>query len=372
MRLSLALLLFPCFLAATSPALIVLQNQELKIEQAQPNPQNQQEIASLFKPACDSGRFNTSGSFLFWQASEDELEFAAANTPRFPASPEIPTDLSANLLSLDFSWDPAFKFLLGYHFASPDWDFNARWTCFYSKSSSFARKPLSSTGAGLFPLWIPQQAAIASFPVYSFARGTLFLHFNTLDLELAYAGGVSRSLFLTLHGGLKGIFINQIFHVSYSEGFFDGTNKMIGTKAHLKNLCRGLGPRIGFGSKWMLPKGFSLIGEAAGAFALSEVTTKREDMSIGTIAAAVQMFNSKLHEQFWVWRPLIEAKAGFQWSLCFGKNRMLNLEAAYEVQQYWEQNMMARYADGAILYAVFNARGNLILQGLSLTASLGY
>jgi len=350
--------------------LISIQKSEL--EESKTLPQKQKTVPSLFKERCDSGRFNTSGSFLFWQASEDGLEFAAANTPRFPASPNIPTDLAANLLTLDFSWDPAFKFLLGYHFAESDWDFNTQWTFFYSRSSRSASQPLSSTGAGLFPLWIPQQAAIASFPVYSSAKGTLLLHFNTVDLELAYAGGISRSLLLKLHGGLKGILIDQVLRVGYSGGFFDGTNRMIASHALAKINCRGLGPRIGFGSKWMLPKGCSLIAEAAGAFALSQVAAKREDVSVGAISGTIQNLSVQLHESFWVWRPLVEAKTGFQWSLCFGKNRTLNLEAAYEVQQYWEQNMMTRYADDAVFYAVFNARGNLILHGLSLTAALGY
>ena len=351
------------FLEALSPVLVSLQKEDAK--ETKPT-------SYLLKETCDQGRFNTSASFLYWQAIEDGLEFAATNTPRFPASDAMPTDLSANLLTLNFAWEPAFKFLLGYHFASPDWDLNTRWTCFYSRSNRSASHPLSSDGAGLFPLWIPQQAAISTHPVYSSAKGTLLLHFNTIDFELAYSGGISKALFLTLHGGLKGVSIDQKLRVGYFDGFSDGTHEMISSHAHVKNKCSGIGPRIGFGSKWLLPQGCAFIAEGAAAFALSHMKTNREDHSVGQTLGAIDNIQAKLHEAFWVWRPLIETKAGFQWTLCFGQYRSLQLEAAYELQHYWEQNMMIRYADSAVFSAFFNSRGNLILQGLSLSATLGY
>lgn len=355
---------------AESPALFCLHQSEIQKSSAPSTTHSP--MPAMLKESCDAGRFKTSLSFLFWQASEDSLEFAAENTPRFSTSVNIPTDIAANLVKLDFAWKPAFKFLLGYHFADADWDFNARWTCFYSKSSKSAHHSLSDTGGGLFPLWVPQQALITTFPVYGLAKETLLIHFNTIDFELAYLGGLSKSIFLKLHGGLKAVLIDQELRTGYFQGFSEGTNQLVASHVHAENDCSGLGPRIGFGSKWMLPKGCSLIADLAAAFALSQIKTKREDSSTGILSNAVQNIDTELKESFWVWRPLIEAKMGFQWDLCFGKERMFSLEAAYEIQHYWEQNMMNRYADNAIFYGAFNTRGNLILQGLSLTASLGY
>lgn len=180
--------------------------------------------------------------------------------------------------------------------------------------------------------------------------------------------------FLTVHGGLKAITISQVFGVKYSGGFFDGTNQMLDSNARSKVKCLGLGPRIGFGSKWTLPQGWSLIAEAAGAWALSEMKTKREDHSIGTISEIPQEIAIRFHENFWVWRPLLEGRAGVRWDYCFGsqKDKMFNWELAYEIQEYWEQNMLIRYADSAIFYAPFLNRGNLTLQGFSLTLALRY
>ncbi len=323
---------------------------------------------------CSSGRFKTDLSFLVWQAEEDGLEFAAKNAPQFPLSASVPTDISASLYTVDFAWEPAFKFLFGYRFQNPSWDLNARWTWFHSRSSRTLSENLSNAGAGLLPLWIPPQAAISTFPVYGKAKGTLLLQLNNIDLELAFTGGVSETFFLKFHGGLKGLIIQQTFRAKYQNGFFDGTNQMLDSNGQAKVRCLGLGPRIGFGSKWILPQGWSLIAEAAGAWALSEMKTKREDHSIGTSSGIPQEIDIRFHENFWVWRPLLEGKAGVRWDYCFRspKNMMFNWELAYEIQEYWEQNMLARYADSAIFYAPYINRGNLTLQGFSLTVALRY
>ena len=358
--------LLPCLLAAESPILLISQNRELKKEKAV--------SPALVKETCSSGRFETDLSFLIWQAQEDGLEFAAKNSPRFPLSANTPTDISASLSTVDFSWEPAFKFLLGYHFDNPSWDFNTRWTGYYSHSNRSISDSLSDAGAGILPLWIPPQAALATFPVYSKAKSSLILQMNTFDIELAYTGGISPAFFLKLHGGLKAILINQTFRAKYTGGASDGPNQMLDSNAHAKSKCQGIGPRVGFGSRWALPKGWSLIAEAAGAFALSEMRTVRKDHSIGTISGVPQEIAIHFHENFWVWRPLLEGKAGVRWEHCFGceKNRILNLELAYEIQEYWEQNIFVRYGDSAIFYAPYNSRGNLTLQGFSFTLALGY
>jgi len=144
---------------------------------------------------------------------------------------------------------------------------------------------------------------------------------------------------------------------------------MLDSNTRAKSRGLGLGPRFGFGTKWVLPRGWSLIAEAAGALALDDMTTRRKDVSIGTISGAPQEISIRFHENFWVWRPLVEGKAGVQWEYFFGckNNRILDVSVAYEIQQYWEQNVFTRYTDSAIFYAPYNNRGNLTLQGFSFT-----
>jgi len=370
------ILLFLCLaspLIAESPLLQLLQSKKQVDVVESPAPEKPQETAfpSLIPPTC-TGKFQTDVSLLVWQAQEDGLEFAALNQPEFPTP--FATDIDAPLSTIDFPWMPAFKLLFGYHFSNPSWDLNARWTGFYVRASRSLGATLSNSGAGLLPLWIPPQAAIASIPVYVAARGILNLQLNNLDFELAYSGGISRLFFLKLHGGLKGISIIQGLRARYSGGLSDGANQMLDSHAHARAKCQGVGPRIGFGSKWMLPRGFSLIAEASGSALLSNIRTNRKDRSIGTVSGAPQTLSVQFHEAFWVWRPVIEGRAGVSWETCYGskKGRILDVEFAYEIQEYWEQNMLTRFADSAVFYAPYNNRGNLTLHGFSFTLGLGY
>lgn len=359
------MLLIPCLLAAESP-FFAIPKKETRVTAA-PEP------TSFLKEKTASGHLKTDFTFLYWLAGEDGLEFAAKNTPQFPLTAVIPTDISASLSSVDFSWEPAFKFLFGYYFANRSWELNARWTWYHSHTSRSLTEDLSSAGAGLLPLWIPPQAAIATFPVYSQAKGTFLLLLNNFDLELSYLGGISRFFSLKLHGGLKGIAIHQTLRAKYSGGFLSGADQMLGSHAEASARCVGLGPRVGFGSRWALPKGLSLIAELSGASALSEIVTKRHDRSIGRVSAVPQKETIKFQEHFWLWRPLLEGKVGLMWEYAFSsKSKFLDLEIAYEIQHYWEQNMLTRYADAAVFYAAYNNRGNLTLQGLSFTLALGY
>lgn len=338
-----------------------------------PNPA-QPTTSFLFTEPDDAGRFNTGATLLVWQAVEDGLEFAARNHPSFLPSSTMTTDITAILSAPKFPWNPAFKLLLGYHFANPTWDLNGRWTFYYSRPKHSINMDVSPTGEGLFPLWIPPQAATSLHPVYGSAKSTLLLHFNTVDFELAYRGGVSKSLFLKLHGGLKGLIIDQVFRVSYANGISEGASQMISSHTRAKNNCIGLGPRVGLGSKWKLPGGWSLAADTAGAFALCSMVTRREDDSTSLASGNRQTISVHFREAFWVARPLIEVKTGVAWEHHFGlkKQKILTLECAYEIQHYWEQNMMTRYSDQAIFYMPCTNRGNLSLQGVSLTLLLGY
>ncbi|MDE3055214.1 MAG: hypothetical protein KGI80_00740 [Verrucomicrobiota bacterium] len=305
-------------------------------------------------------------TFLYWQCIEDGLEFAASNNP------SSPLQVSANLVSPDFSWNPGCKTLVGYHFQDIGWDAIARWTWGFFSSTTHATSPVTVSGEGLLPLWIPEGAAIIPAPRYAKSSSALKLHLNELDLELASSGSFSDTLFFTLFGGLKALLIDQTYDVSYFDGASFETSSMLQSSAHTKTYCHGVGPRAGWGTRWEFPHGLSLYGDIAAAAVLSQMKTRRIDLALGLIDGALDKVRAHLHEGFWVWRPLLEMKVAFVWETLWGKSGLFSCEAGYEVQQYWEQNMTIRTADSALFSAAFNNRGNLLFQGLSLSATVGY
>ncbi len=315
-------------------------------------------ISLLILPLCLFAQFETDLTLLVWQAKEDGLEFAAKT--KAPST----TDISATLQTVHDEWAPGFKLLLGYHFDERAWDLNLRWTWFYSRSER-------TLNENLYPLWIPPQAAISTIPIYSHAKGTFLFLMNGFDVELAYQTNLSPLLLLSLNGGLKFIELHQTFRAKYSGGFFDGTNQMIESHAQAKLKNTGAGPRVGIGSEWRLPHHFSLIAEMAGAFLLNSGEAKRKDHSIGTTSGTTEQISPFVHEHAWVVCPLFEGRTGLQWDRCYERIH-LSFLLAYEFQNFWAVNMLPRFADSAIFYMPFTSKGNLILQGFSLSLNMGY
>ncbi len=349
MFIKILLLFLPFSLLAQSP---ILESIRQAKERDCPSP------APPSAKTISHERFQAEWAFLFWETKEEGLEFAALN------STNLSNSVSAQLSSVKAAWSPAFKLLFGACLIDPFWDLNIRWTWLYSRSHKSLSQDLSK--GGLFPLWTPPQANLDTPPLYSSAQAVLLMHFNAIDLELASAQTISPFFRLKLHGGVKGISIDQNFRVNYQGG----AALMGSSAAYSKNECLGMGPRFGCGTEWLFFSGWSVIAELSSALALCSMDISRQDTSNEAVNLAVVFFK----ERFWIWRPLLEGKTGVRWEYRYGKakQRHVRLEGLYEMQQYWEQNMFSRYTDGALFYLPFSQRGNLTLQGVSFALGLGF
>jgi hypothetical protein len=310
-------------------------------------------------------------SFLFWQAREDNLAFALKNTPLFAPS-IIAADVNGPLETIHFGWDPAFKLNFDQRFG-PSWDFASRWTYFYTRSTHSAHSATNTVGSGLLPLWVLPQSSLASPNVFGKAKGIWHLHLNTFDFELGYNPLFTKKLSMRIHCGIKGMSINQQFTVSYSEGINDGTVTLLPSKAALRHRCLGMGPRLGFDSEWRLKKGWALLADGSGSLILCDFNIKRKDFDYA-IGPAFYNRQSKFHESFYAYRPNFEGKIGIGWRDCYGcrKQYEFDFQAAYEIQYYWEQNMMRQMAAEQISFSAYSLRGDLHCHGLTTTFGFGF
>jgi hypothetical protein len=325
-------------------------------------------------PCSFGGGFDM--SFLVWQAREDGLGFAVKNNPRLAPAPTLAADVNGSMRTVHFSWAPAFKLNFQMDFSN-SWDFDARWTLFYSRSTASSHAQTSAwTGSGLLPIWVLPQSYQAAPNVFGKARGIWHLHLNTADLELGYHPFLTKKLNLRLFCGLKGISISQQFSVKYSDGINDGTVILLPSRASLRNRCLGLGPRFGFHSEWGLKKNWSLLADGAASLSLSVFNNSRKDFdnSVTVDGATHYDEQSKFRESFYVYRPSMEGLLGFGWGDCFGcrKQYDIRFKAAYEVQYYWEQNMMRQMAAEPISFSAFSMRGDLHFHGITTTLGFGF
>jgi len=327
---------------------------------------------------CASARYGAAleMSFLIWQGREDGLNFVQKNNPRLTPASNLAADVNSRMKGINFAWQPAVKLNLEQSF-SDSWDFDLRWTYFNSRSKATHHASIDSqTGSGLLPIWVLPQSYKASPNVFGKAHGIWNLHLNTADLELGYFPFLTKKLSLRFNAGLKGISISQRYVVQYLDGINDGAVTLRPSKAAIRNRCLGLGPRFGFNSEWRLTKGWSILADSAASLALCVFNLKRKDFDQSISSNGLTLYDeqSKFRESFYAYRPNFEGMMGIGWNTCYGcrKQYSFNFKAAYEVQYYWEQNMMRQMAAEAVSFSAFSMRGDLHCHGITTTFRFGF
>lgn len=323
-------------------------------------------------------------AFLYFQAREDYLEFTANNTLN-PAATAI-TNLNVNAKDIypDFPWEPAFKVTLGLS-AYNNWDLQGRWTSFHTNFETTSDAGINPAGIGLLSLWSNPMfyGSIQSNPFFTFAASNWNLYFNTIDIELGDLFQITKALSLRLHGGLKGVFINQIYRIRYTNGKNTANPIVVTTDLiRFKNQVKGAGPRIGFDSKWLFGKGVYLLADGSAGLILQYYKLKRTESAVALhtpVSSSTTLFNSTLTHIIWTWKPEAELQLGLGWGHCLGKTcnektkrAYLGCEISYEVQYYLEQSLFARTPDPFLSTRSIPTKGDLFLHGLNVSLNLEY
>lgn len=314
-------------------------------------------------------------SFLYWQAQEDGLDFAVKNNPILTPASNLYANMNGEFIGLDFHWEPALKLNANVIFPN-GWDLDLRWTTYYSRSKHMTShaSTVANTTSGLYPLWMLPDSYTSASPVYGQARGLWNLHLNTFDLEVGANVFLTPRLSVRFHGGVKGIAILQKFRVKYFDGLLALGEQMLPSRAAMSNNCYGMGPRIGFNSKWFVANGWSIAGDLAGSLTLDRFRMKREDTDRSLNSGSVFFENSHFKESFYAFRPNLETLLGIAWDTCYGCNcnYTFGFLAAYELQYYWEQNMLPQLVSTPITFLDFVSRGDLHCHGLTATLRFGF
>lgn len=290
-------------------------------------------------------------TFLMWQPRQDELEFAVKGE-------------DGKRVGVDFDWSPGFKVDLDLQFPNRAWDFDVRWTVFYNRSTG-------SYSGQLLPLWILPNIypSFNSYISYGNARAVWKAHMNAIDLELGYDPMLTKNLSFRLICGVKAFSLFQHLTIDYTQGVLNGVTEIAPSRCGLRTESLAIGPRLGFNSSWRLGGGWSLLGDFSGSLMLDYFVMKRKDADNALIFS-----EGIFRENFYAFRPALEALTGICWDGCFGakKGLALSFQAAYEIQTYWEQNMVSQVVARELSYHEFNVRGDFAVQGVSLKVSVGF
>jgi hypothetical protein len=348
------------------------------------------------------------GSFLYWQAREDNLELGIATNgdPSLTGGPFIainptlaPTnfDTSGEVANSDFSWGPGFKFGLGMNLDYDNWDAYAEYTWFHKTSNtSFPStnddecececEPFTDY---IFPTrFIPVSMTADcgcsdSVKGYKFASETWNVKLDFLDVSLARSYYLGTKLSVRPFFGARGAWIRQTLTTNFNEqGVNNGTAIVSVPELYAihsaKTRSWGVGPRAGFDSNWMLGYGFRLIGDVSADVLYTRYHINNKSVlhtsyitvnPVSTIGTATGRVSQ---EHIDMLRPHTDFEMGFGWGSYFdNSNWHVDLLATYGYQVFWDQNMFRMFTDTVSAHS-FLPNGNLYVHGLTFTARVDF
>ncbi|NGX28168.1 MAG: hypothetical protein K940chlam1_00343 [Candidatus Anoxychlamydiales bacterium] len=311
---------------------------------------------------CGSWDFYVTGSFLYWQPREQQLEIAQST---FLGTDTTSTAEIGSIHKLSFDWEPAFKIGVGYIYGYDNWESYLQYTRVNSSSSSTANND-NRAGEVLIDAWLlqPNDPNLSTNSIS--ITGKWDLNFNILDWEFGRTYYNGKKLTFKPHFGLKGGWINQsmrITDVASSTLTYDGT---------FKSNSWLIGPRAGIYTNWLFCDGFRAFGNAAASIFYQKFhkLQYREPSAVNPSEWYLADNSS-----FTYINPSLEFVLGCGWGTYFSNNNWhFDFLVGYEAQVYFSQNLMRSQqqtvASGAPF--AFNNPGNLTFQGLTATARFDF
>lgn len=280
-------------------------------------------------------------------------------------------------------WDynPGVRIGLGFYLVHDLWDFDFTWT--HLNITNYIHANASAPNSTLIPLWIlgsntsivPNQFGPRSSAVWK-------AQYNTFDFCLQNSYYISRCIIFTPHFGIRSGYIDQHFSVDYGGGqspiitmledtLGDFETDPVRTIHHGQNNFRGIGVRAGFASDWMWGNNWGFfynlsLSMLAGKFQINQ------NMVVPPNEIDETPDGFDLSYNFYQTAPNLEMALGLTWNRYFNRNKYrINVKAAYEFIEWWNQFNMRKFFSGYEGYANSTAgRGNLTFNGFSLRLQL--
>jgi len=280
-------------------------------------------------PYLQTGGFAIEGDFIYWRADEDGLDYATTVSAATSSS-------NSTFHQPDVSWDPGFKFGIGYTWEGQDfWDLFLRWTHLNTNQSGEKKVSGITDAHFLVPVWSP--TILDQFASHASAHWKV--RFNTLDLELGRNYFVCKTVALRPYVGLRGASILQNYKAEY-QGTINHSASM--SKSHMKaeNNFKGIGARAGAQLKWHFTSDWSVIGSVAGSLLCGWYDVDQNLQ--GVLSLAPMNFTNK--DNFTKVATNLEASLGFEWEYFFSDDYYrFAISASYEFSEWFSQNKMKQF-----------------------------
>ncbi|HEY5259141.1 MAG TPA: Lpg1974 family pore-forming outer membrane protein, partial [Rhabdochlamydiaceae bacterium] len=208
---------------------------------------------------AENGFFLTA-DFLYWQADEDDLEYAVYTQGLTQPATTPLSNISDKVPDLNFEWNPGFRVGIGGSSCGCDhWGIQLGYTYIYNKAhGSINVGPLASPGSNfLASTW--DQILLGIFA--SEASAHWGVNYSTEVLEAYRNFFLGKNLIVKPRMGLLNANIKQNYHAYYTPDFSGLGISIPVSTMHAKCNYWGLGVRGGADLFWHFTKNFGLYGE---------------------------------------------------------------------------------------------------------------
>jgi len=300
---------------------------------------------------------------VVWQAHEEGLDYAIENQSGLAF-----INNKGSVKRIGFDWEWGVRLNLTYDTCCIG-DLEIDWTYFRTTGKSSATAPFPEA---LFPVWtIPGSSITPSTKMSANWRLTL----NLLDIRLGT--DCCPTCFLTLHPflALSTGWLDQTFQIDGSGGVSQGGAALtvLDDDFKMKNNFWGIGPKFGLKTNWDLGCGFSLFGNGDVSILYGEFDISQKEKILFDGLTPATTFLDIRKDKFWLSRVYLDFILGFRWEwiLCCG-DYSLGFEAGWENLFFFGQNQLMRFTDDTNPGIQLPVKGDLTIQGLTLTASFGF
>jgi hypothetical protein len=311
----------------------------------------------MFNPDAmpNSNQLWVDAELLFWQSNVGSLDYGVD-------SKSTSSIRDGNVKHLEFDWDWGFRLGLGYKLPYDRWDLFVNYT--YISSRAHGHK--EDSDKVIFPSWASGFNFSGSGSFYAdSAKASWHMMLNMADLELGRNCFVSRWLSIRPFMGIRGLVIDQDYHVEYKGGTVAPSDE---DKIHMETDFWGVGIRMGFDTLWGLGKGFGIYGNGSasllsGHFDVDEhEKLEKADQTITDIDRHV---NNVV--------VAADLALGVQWDYMFSKDRYhFGIKFGWEFDMFFDQNQLFNFLNSSNHGSIHFQNDDLSFQGLTLGLRLDF
>lgn len=298
-------------------------------------------------------------SFLYWQVIEDGLTFAA-RTPNQTESTITSGSYETKFIDQGWGFSPGVRVLAGVPNIGDHWNVSGEWTFLRSSSA----KEVNSQSHDIYALVSQVAAGLSGNSFVNHASEKFRISFNSIDITSGKSIPLAYNTIFYPLIGVKGAIINQKIDVFYSDYKINSPTATTPGRVFGRNNVWGVGPTAGTTVSFTLPGLWSLWFKSSVATLVGDVESK-------TTYAHMRNLPDSVKNTF----KFNEVRLFPNLSLCFAVDKkILVANAIASISCGWESQIWFRQ----IRFNKFSTLedpsygGDLILQGLSIRAGLGF